>query len=175
MTKTLDFIFDFGSPNAYLTYNTLGPLLERTGATLEITPSLLGGLFKMTGNKPPFVAFGEVPAKMAYENLEMMRFIFSVIDALPANGRLNDLEKALTGVFPSNRSERRTLIGILGFAGILVDPSKPDFRSNFVPMNEREETPWHTDDWPYPVQWWTASNGVNRAAVLEWFPEIQTD
>lgn len=75
MAKTLDFIFDFGSPNAYLTYNTLDPLLERTGATLKITPSLLGGLFKMTGNKPPFVAFGEVPAKMAYENLEMMRFI----------------------------------------------------------------------------------------------------
>ena len=75
MSKTLRFIFDFGSPNAYLAYNALPALLERTGATLEITPCLLGGIFKATGNQPPMMAFGSVKNKLAYEQKEMHRFI----------------------------------------------------------------------------------------------------
>lgn len=75
MSKTLDFIFDFASPNAYLAYHALGPILERTGATLNIVPCLLGGLFKATGNQPPMVAFGQVQGKLDYERLEMDRFI----------------------------------------------------------------------------------------------------
>ena len=75
MTKTLDFIFDFGSPNAYLAYKALPPLLKSTGAKLNIIPCLLGGIFKATGNKPPMLAFGAVKGKLAYEQLEMTRFI----------------------------------------------------------------------------------------------------
>ena len=36
--KTLELIFDFGSPNAYLTLRVLPDLLDRTGAKLVITP-----------------------------------------------------------------------------------------------------------------------------------------
>ena len=75
MTKTLDFIFDFGSPNAYLAYKALPPILERTGATLNIIPCLLGGIFKATGNQPPMMAHGQVKGKLDYERLEMTRFI----------------------------------------------------------------------------------------------------
>ena len=73
--KTLELIFDFGSPNAYLTLKALPDLLDRTGAELIITPCLLGGIFKATGNKAPMVQYAEAPAKLAYENLEMRRFI----------------------------------------------------------------------------------------------------
>ena len=73
--KTLELIFDFGSPNAYLTLKVLPELLERTGAGLIITPCLLGGIFKATGNKAPMIQYAEAPAKLAYENLEMRRFI----------------------------------------------------------------------------------------------------
>ena len=73
--KTLELIFDFGSPNAYLTLKVLPELLERTGADLIITPCLLGGIFKATGNKAPMIQYAEAPAKLAYENLEMQRFI----------------------------------------------------------------------------------------------------
>ena len=75
MTRTLEFIFDFGSPNAYLAMKALPPILERTGATLKITPALLGGIFKATGNSAPMVQYAGVPAKLAYERLEMERFI----------------------------------------------------------------------------------------------------
>ena len=73
--KTLEFIFDFASPNAYMAHKGLQPLLERTGARLQIVPCLLGGIFKSTGNKAPFVAFGDIKPKMAYEMLEMRRFV----------------------------------------------------------------------------------------------------
>lgn len=75
VTKTLELIFDFGSPNAYLCMKALPELLDRTGADLVITPCLLGGIFKATGNKAPMVQYAEAPAKLAYENLEMRRFI----------------------------------------------------------------------------------------------------
>lgn len=75
VTKSLELIFDFGSPNAYLAMKALPDLLERTGADLVITPCLLGGIFKATGNKAPMIQYADAPAKLAYENLEMRRFI----------------------------------------------------------------------------------------------------
>ena len=75
MTKRLEFIFDFGSPNAYLAYRALPPILARTRAELAITPCLLGGLFKLTDNRPPLVAFAGVKGKIAYDMLEIKRFI----------------------------------------------------------------------------------------------------
>ena len=75
MTKTLDFIFDFASPNAYLAYRALPPILDRTGAQLNIIPCLLGGIFKSTGNQAPMIAFANVKGKLAYEQVEIMRFI----------------------------------------------------------------------------------------------------
>jgi 2-hydroxychromene-2-carboxylate isomerase len=71
MPKTVEFIFDFGSPNAYLAHKALAPILARTGAELVIVPCLLGGIFKATNNKAPMIAFGDVKGKMEYERLEM--------------------------------------------------------------------------------------------------------
>jgi len=73
--KTLEFIFDFGSPNAYLAYRVIPGILERTGATLKLSPCLLGGIFKSTGNQAPMTAFGGVKGKLAYEMLETQRFV----------------------------------------------------------------------------------------------------
>src|SRR3546814_18088936 len=75
VTKTIELIFDFGSPNAYLCMKVLPELLDRTGADLLITPCLFGGIFKATGNKAPMIPYADAPAKLAYENLEMRRFI----------------------------------------------------------------------------------------------------
>ena len=75
MSATIEFIFDFGSPNAYLAYRALPPILERTGARLVINPCLLGGIFKATGNLAPAIAFGPIKGKFEYEMLEIRRFI----------------------------------------------------------------------------------------------------
>lgn len=75
MARTLEFIFDFASPNAYLAWRVLGPIIERTGATVVVNPCLLGGIFKATNNQAPFVAYGPVKGKMDYEMLETRRFV----------------------------------------------------------------------------------------------------
>jgi 2-hydroxychromene-2-carboxylate isomerase len=75
MTQTIEFLFDFGSPNVYLAYRALPPILERTGSKLEITPCLLGGIFKAANNQSPVVAFAPVKGKVEYEMLEIRRFV----------------------------------------------------------------------------------------------------
>jgi 2-hydroxychromene-2-carboxylate isomerase len=74
-SATIEFIFDFGSPNAYLAYRALPLILERTGARLVINPCLLGGIFKATGNQAPAIAFAPIKGKFEYEMLELRRFV----------------------------------------------------------------------------------------------------
>ena len=67
MSSNIEFLFDFASPNAYLSYHVLAGVAERHGATLTLTPVLLGGLFKLTNNQAPMVAFApsiELPASL---------------------------------------------------------------------------------------------------------------
>jgi 2-hydroxychromene-2-carboxylate isomerase len=71
----VEFLFDFGSPNAYYAHKVIPGIEARTGAKFEYVPVLLGGLFKLTNNKPPMVAFGGIKNKMEYEMLETRRFI----------------------------------------------------------------------------------------------------
>jgi len=72
---TLEFLFDFGSPNAYFAHRVMPDIEKRTGRKFTYVPVLLGGIFKATNNKPPMVAFGGIKNKMEYEMLETRRFI----------------------------------------------------------------------------------------------------
>lgn len=72
---TVEFIFDFGSPNAYFTHKTLPAIAAKHAATVTIKPVLLGGLFKITGNQAPWAAYQGIKGKMEYEMLEIRRFI----------------------------------------------------------------------------------------------------
>ena len=72
---TLEFLFDFGSPNAYFAHKIIPDIEKRTGRTFAYVPVLLGGIFKATNNKPPMIAFGGIKNKMEYEMLETQRFI----------------------------------------------------------------------------------------------------
>jgi 2-hydroxychromene-2-carboxylate isomerase len=75
MQTTVEFLFDFGSPNAYLSHRVIPEIAARTGARFIYTPVLLGGLFKLTNNQPPMIAFGNVKNKLPYEMLETRRFV----------------------------------------------------------------------------------------------------
>ena len=75
MTPKVEFHFDFGSPNAYLVHKVIPAIEQRTGATFSYVPILLGGVFKLTNNQPPMVAFKDVRNKQEYQRLETMRFI----------------------------------------------------------------------------------------------------
>jgi 2-hydroxychromene-2-carboxylate isomerase len=69
------FYFDFGSPNAYLSHKVIPAIEARTGARFDYVPVLLGGLFKLTGNRSPAEAFAGIKNKLAYEGLETRRFV----------------------------------------------------------------------------------------------------
>jgi len=70
-----EFLFDFGSPNAYLCHKVIPAIEARTGARFAYLPILLGGLFKRANNRSPVEAFAAIPNKLAYDRLEMRRFI----------------------------------------------------------------------------------------------------
>jgi 2-hydroxychromene-2-carboxylate isomerase len=71
----VQFLFDFGSPNAYLCHKVLADIEARTGVRFEYLPILLGGLFKLSNNRSPAEAFADIPNKRAYDKLEVQRFI----------------------------------------------------------------------------------------------------
>jgi len=72
---TVEFHFDFGSPNAYLSHRVIPAIEARTGTMFTYVPVLLGGVFKLTNNQPPMVQFKGVKNKQEYQRREMARFI----------------------------------------------------------------------------------------------------
>ena len=75
MTKSFQFLFDFGGPNSYLAHKMLPDMCARTGVEAVYIPISLGGLFKLTNNQAPFMRYAETPAKRNYEMLEFDRFV----------------------------------------------------------------------------------------------------
>jgi 2-hydroxychromene-2-carboxylate isomerase len=70
MHKTIEFLFDVGSPYTYLAYQQLPKIARERGAQITWTPVLLGGIFQATGNKSP----AEVAAKALYSNIDLQRW-----------------------------------------------------------------------------------------------------
>ena len=71
----VEFHFDFGSPNAYLSHVVIPRIEQRTGAKFVYVPILLGGVFKLTNNRSPVESHAGVRNKLPYERLETERFI----------------------------------------------------------------------------------------------------
>ena len=71
----VEFHFDFGSPNAYLSHLVLPEIEKRTGVKFEYVPVLLGGVFKATNNRSPAQSLVGIKNKPEYERIEMNRFI----------------------------------------------------------------------------------------------------
>ena len=59
MGRQVEFLFDFGSPTAYLAYTQLPGIATECGAHILWRPILLGGVHKASGNASPIT----VPAK----------------------------------------------------------------------------------------------------------------
>ena len=75
MPLKVEFLFDFGSPNAYLAELVLPGIERRTGVKFEYVLVLLGGIFKATGNMSPFDSLRGIKNKPEYQALETQRFI----------------------------------------------------------------------------------------------------
>ncbi|WP_428667563.1 2-hydroxychromene-2-carboxylate isomerase [Reyranella sp.] len=71
----VEFLFDFGSPNAYLSHLVIPAIEKRQGVTFDYVPILLGGVFKLTGNRSPAESNAGIRNKPEYQKLETERFI----------------------------------------------------------------------------------------------------
>ena len=71
----VEFHFDFGSPNAYLAHLVIPEIEQRIGAKFEYVPVLLGGVYKLTGNRSPAESLAGIKNKRDYERLETARFL----------------------------------------------------------------------------------------------------
>ncbi|TAJ86071.1 2-hydroxychromene-2-carboxylate isomerase [Reyranella sp.] len=71
----VEFLFDFGSPNAYLSHLVIPEIEKRTGAKFVYLPVLLGGVFKLTNNRSPAETNAGIKNKPEYQRLETERFV----------------------------------------------------------------------------------------------------
>ncbi len=158
MGKKLEFVFDVGSPTAYLAWTQLPGLLQRSGAELVYVPVLLGGLFKASGNASPV----DTPAKSAYIARDCQRYarklgvLFKINPYFPVNTlmvmrgvvgaqRAGELDPVLTAAFRAMWVGEQKLddpivlehlaekagVGIRKFVGWISDDSvKAALRSN---------------------------------------------
>lgn len=109
-----------------------------------------------------------VPTPKDYEILSQ---IFLIIYEFPPEGKIRDLEKALSKVIKSNKEEREVVLQILGFCSILSTRESPGFLNNFIPFVERDVPIHYKNDWSYPVCWWKGRDGLNVNAVKAIFSD----
>ena len=69
------FMFDVGSPNAYLSHEAIPAIEQRTGVKFEYVPVLLGGIFKATNNKSPAETLAGIKNKREFHAIETERFV----------------------------------------------------------------------------------------------------
>jgi 2-hydroxychromene-2-carboxylate isomerase len=75
MSQAPQFMFDFGSPNAYLSHEAIPAIEQRIGVKFEYVPILLGGIFKATNNRSPAETLAGVKNKREFHAIETERFL----------------------------------------------------------------------------------------------------
>ncbi len=88
--KTIEFFWDAASPYTYFASTQIEGIAERSGATVEWKPFLIGAAFKATGNSPPAMA---VPAKGKYmmTDLKLSAGYLGIPITMPASFPINSL------------------------------------------------------------------------------------
>jgi len=75
ITTAPQFMFDFGSPNAFLSHEAIPAIEKRIGVKFEYVPILLGGIFKATNNKSPAETLAGIKNKREFQVIETKRFL----------------------------------------------------------------------------------------------------
>ncbi|MCY4265387.1 MAG: 2-hydroxychromene-2-carboxylate isomerase [Gammaproteobacteria bacterium] len=131
MSVTVEFHYDFGSPNTYYCHRVIPEIERRTGVRFKYTPVLLGGIFRSTNNIPPIQQFAEVKNKLEYHALETARFVkkhdidkFVFNPAFP----VNTLLLMRGAIFASDKEyyEKYIEASYQGMWELGLDMSKPD-------------------------------------------------
>jgi len=105
-------------------------------------------------------------------DVQMFRDIIRTVEGLPAGITAAALQGKLATLFKSNKAERDTLVGILGYCGVLSKPGLADFAQQFVPSGQRVLPNHHFVDMPYPACWWRSEYGVDGTRLKDYFGHL---
>lgn len=116
--------------------------------------------------------FTELPEMIPTpDDWEILQRILTIASTQDPKARPDHLERAINKTVASNRHERRVLLQILGFAGILRPRIVIPIFDRFVPFTERRSE----TELAYPFAAWRGVDGIDHEAVRFWFPEIAAD
>lgn len=128
MTTTVDFLYDFGSPNAYYSHAVIPEIESRHDVKFEYVPVLLGGIFKATNNVSPAVSLQNIPNKAAYTQLETARWLARYpVDQFQRNPHfpVNTLMLMRGAIFAQDKPYYRAYIDAM-FSAMWVHGKKMD-------------------------------------------------
>ena len=75
MSQNPQFMFDFGSPNAFLSHEAIPAIEKRANVKFDYVPILLGGIFKATNNRSPAETLAGIKNKREFHAIETERFV----------------------------------------------------------------------------------------------------
>jgi hypothetical protein len=152
-----------------------GELMLETNLNLENFYRHKWGGFMHT--KPLYAAFDLEQSRWlddcepTSEDVAIMRALLDTIAALPPEATASDIVRKTAKLLPSNAGERRILINILGYCGVLESRNHPGWGEHFIPFRQTLAFPGTPrNDWPYPVVWWRRHEGINARALRNAFP-----
>jgi hypothetical protein len=106
------------------------------------------------------------PPQPTADDMAIFHRILATIRSLPAKATAGHLEKALAGVVPSNKNERRQMIEVLCLSGVIAYPSYRDIFDDTTPPSDRR---YRDTDWGIPAMYWRARDGYSAERVKEYF------
>lgn len=103
------------------------------------------------------------------EDVRILTEIIQAASCMASRSGVRDLERSLAAVVPWDKPQRESLLGILGYCGVLEPAGRPSYFRQFTHKADIPDPPDAKNDWAYPVAWWRGSDGVNAEAVRFWF------
>lgn len=98
--------------------------------------------------------------------------IFDAIRALPETAGLKELNASLSGLVSGNKFDRQGILETLGYCGILTARSRPIVCNIWFRPDVELPPHFFKKEWRYPTCWWTGEEGLNKAAIDFWFPQL---
>ena len=111
--------------------------------------------------------------KPTEEDKQILHEILSCVYELAPHNKAGKLQEQITRkrILKSNAAEIDVLLDILGICGVLSSDQAPCYAEQFVDIHQRFPLEF-TNDRAYPVNRWTASDGIHRKRYEIVFGEI---
>ncbi|MEE0264451.1 MAG: hypothetical protein UD936_02395 [Acutalibacteraceae bacterium] len=115
--------------------------------------------------------FIKLPKATPNDNdIEIFKQILGCVDKLEKPDRAGKLRDLISKekIFKCNKNEIGNILELLGICGVLASKDFPAYEDKFV--NEYDRAPVeHKNDFSYPINRWTASDGINYTKLEKVF------